>query len=667
MFYLQLGVTILGRRFSDTIQSVPIKKRMRLPTGPSAPPPLNCGQASTPEAELASFVEGSSLDNHVDFSGISILADAACKSDLPDEDTNNFPVSEVQSPKGENGGAMPREASEVKSPKHDCTVVPLESSSTHVETTEVLNDGSDKSSKAENVSRGSRFHWDLNIVMDVWDCDQQEGGGGADYEQKSTAVDCNEVCNDHKEGSEKDDNDNQEIAFRNDGDASEITAPKGSFELHGTELRRQGDIVAEVKPKDSIMESITPPRDCSDLIMPPFGPSSAKEEVNRENEPYSNQLSASEHGQLSMCKPADINEEIKMAGSITDKPLEVNSQLEQTTGPERISEECTKESVASVPGSEPKDVMMGNDQTGIDTKMGGDIVEHDSMAGDHKLEHSALQSDCDQLAEEKNHADLPHVETGLMLTIDNDNGHTTDDREKVDQQVDSIASGEVGVEVDKHGNSVEFQDDGDHSDFYPPKKDLEEDDYQYEDGELREPAMHYWGADGFELAETVHGPHEADERGNYRTEALPDAPLLGCVTLDAQGEEKLLMADTGMQLDDCMDTNEIAKTDLESKDQTELLENGQANDSSENGVAESMHSSKAKTTGWDKQPESSRKKSESPLIQESMPGLSSLRRDLSLCSDTLRSADDPHRDDKSFVRSRRYILLGFIFYSCFVF
>lgn len=689
---------ILTRRFSDTFQNVPIKKRMRVLNGSPAPLPLDSSQASTLEAGAASFVEGS-LDNNVDFSGITILAEAACKSDLPDEDTN-FPVSEVQSPKGENGVVMSQEASKVQSPGG--TAMSLEGSSSHIETAkEVLNDGSDKSSKQ------IKFHWDLNTVMDDWD--QQEDGNGEDDEQKTASVACNtEVCNNQKEEPEKmARNENHESTIRNNGDVLDIVAPKESCELLGTELRKEGNIVIEVSPKDSIVESITP---CPVPMIPPFGPSSAKEEVKSNNGPYSNQLSASEHEQLSMelttgpeliseeCteEPVEIKEEVNMSGSITEKPLEVNPQLDMTTGPELISEECTKEPVeikedikmpqsitdkrlevnpqlelstgpepiseectkepvASAPYSEPKDSVMGNDQAGNDAMMGGNKVEHDSMTRDDKLEHSARQSDCDQLAEEKNLANPSHIETGLMPIIGNDGGHNTVDTEKV-EKVDLSVSDKMGVEVDRHGSSVELPNDGDHSDFYPPKKDLEEDDYQYEDGELREPAMPYWGRiDGFNDAETECGHREADERGNYVTEPLPDAPVMGSVTLDApQGEEKLLVADTPMQIDDCMGTNMIVKMDLESEDQTERLENDQANNLGENSTAEYMHNSREKSTGWDKQPESSSKNSGSPLKQESRPDSSS-RREISLGIDTLRSTDDPLRIDNSFVRSRRYI------------
>ena len=41
-----------------------------------------------------------------------------------------------------------------------------------------------------------------------------------------------------------------------------------------------------------------------------------------------------------------------------------------------------------------------------------------------------------------------------------------------------------------------------------------------------------------------------------------------------------------MQIDDCMGTNMIAKMDLESEDQTERLENDQANNLGENSTAE---------------------------------------------------------------------------------
>lgn len=112
MTSLQFGVSILGRRFSDPVGNVPIKKRRFLMDCSPSPPPTpllvdpyekllsrSCGGISshgkhhkvkTPRLDyMEETKEHFGVD---DFSGISILAAAACTSEL-DDDTLNVECS----------------------------------------------------------------------------------------------------------------------------------------------------------------------------------------------------------------------------------------------------------------------------------------------------------------------------------------------------------------------------------------------------------------------------------------------------------------------------------------------------------------------------------------------------------------------------------------------
>ncbi|OVA13968.1 hypothetical protein BVC80_1787g37 [Macleaya cordata] len=261
----KLGVTVLGRRFSDKIEHVPIKKRRFLFRSPSPPPripsprqqdsgwilnsqPALGHKESSPNStakervmEIATAVanelgqvvnvDGKSLKeihgklvDHEDFSGISILAAAACNNNIEggasnDEDgttDEKFSVREgslevlaksksrlvgeesciddsqncAEISNGEtdfciSAMAMEETSTSPKTSK-DCTknmatmardVVDGKNMGSPVSqghsTTASLNLPSDKDDrtlrKLESASRDDRLHWDLNIVMDAWE------------------------------------------------------------------------------------------------------------------------------------------------------------------------------------------------------------------------------------------------------------------------------------------------------------------------------------------------------------------------------------------------------------------------------------------------------------------------------------------------------------------
>ncbi|MQL78575.1 hypothetical protein Taro_010997 [Colocasia esculenta] len=237
----KLGVTILGQRFSDTFESVPIKKRRFLFRSPSPPPcPQSLGDVSghSSVSRVTSHQIRTAPDSHVrenplkinnahktgldhrsiddeksnlrnleeqlcdaaDFSGISILAAAACNSSSVDDAMKiESSYSKQCSSKGDGsfGNSESQSVSENKiSAEQAPDVVPTlddEMDATLVNTFKLsckeedntkmdsssLEEGSLSSlstvlNKDNGISqagslRDGRFHWDLNTVMESWD------------------------------------------------------------------------------------------------------------------------------------------------------------------------------------------------------------------------------------------------------------------------------------------------------------------------------------------------------------------------------------------------------------------------------------------------------------------------------------------------------------------
>ena len=256
IFRLQVGVSILGRRFSDTVGSVPIKKRRflldhsRSPSHHSSSYSDDSGNVM--ERQTASYqgamvnAKQHSLDvnsgsgsvfgqernfgfektdheganekicDAADFSGISILAAAACETNIGGELLNvecslsKVHPLEVQGVTKENAKLdfSPHEKEEAQPHTSEDLVgridLPFEVSSSSAlpskESNEVQSDGScnpetsvNSSQKVpnktiESSSRDVRFHWDLNTAADAWE--SHEEVLNSDREASHMSKDC---------------------------------------------------------------------------------------------------------------------------------------------------------------------------------------------------------------------------------------------------------------------------------------------------------------------------------------------------------------------------------------------------------------------------------------------------------------------------------------------
>ncbi|XP_043726192.1 uncharacterized protein LOC122672757 isoform X2 [Telopea speciosissima] len=252
----KLGVTVLGRRFSDKVEHIPIKKRRFLFRSPSPPPRASsphpdeaCQHASGQESSLNAIVGqkivatdtavqlGQVVDTGIasdgkylkeingnlgeseDFSGISILAAAACNNSMDgstdnDEDGSALEVSSVQersydvmvnkesclvvkepcrglglncaqiSDEGTGSCISVMHVEETIASLVTATSSPEDMAcKTNAEATEapdymdnllsskqkLPSDGNETSSSRYDTSLDDRSQWDLNTVMDAWE------------------------------------------------------------------------------------------------------------------------------------------------------------------------------------------------------------------------------------------------------------------------------------------------------------------------------------------------------------------------------------------------------------------------------------------------------------------------------------------------------------------
>ncbi|WVZ92858.1 hypothetical protein U9M48_038894 [Paspalum notatum var. saurae] len=228
----KLGVSILGRRFCDPMESIPIKKRrFHMDCSPSPPPtPLlvdpyekilgsssggirsyeKHSKAKMQRVECKEDNQGS-FDTD-DFSGISMLAAAACESEMDGDILNgacsklahtieerklentmdgtklNLSHDNEDRPLGSSNSAPDVKRLFVTTPANSENLVEAASapgidiasdaksssfaitnSSGNREKTIVSSqDGVAQAQNHSNVSRDSRLHWDLNVAMEAW-------------------------------------------------------------------------------------------------------------------------------------------------------------------------------------------------------------------------------------------------------------------------------------------------------------------------------------------------------------------------------------------------------------------------------------------------------------------------------------------------------------------
>ncbi|XVE64263.1 hypothetical protein DITRI_Ditri07aG0087000 [Diplodiscus trichospermus] len=183
----KLSVDVLGRRFSEKVEHVPIKKRRFVFRSPSPPSPLTPSPHIEAYGQHIDFQTSPEIINDAeDFSGIEILAAAACSDSIGDDFTEknegNPLVEEstkerVESsasaiPLGETSASMETACC---SPKESVIEGKSEGSSFQVNSFAVLDEshGDKENTTAERSTPlpDDRLLWDLNLSMDAWACD----------------------------------------------------------------------------------------------------------------------------------------------------------------------------------------------------------------------------------------------------------------------------------------------------------------------------------------------------------------------------------------------------------------------------------------------------------------------------------------------------------------
>ncbi|KAK2983560.1 hypothetical protein RJ640_023094 [Escallonia rubra] len=215
----KLGVAVLGQHFAEKVIHVPIKKRRFLPRSPSPPPRTPqtpsphpeelvdgkcasgqpCCSDSFSNRQTSSGEFGHGVDEKVmngtiskvthqalcyseDFSGIELLAAAACSSSIDDNgdsDKEASVVKEFATPEGIDisTAAKPMENT-IASP---VTCTSLQEELIHGSCIDGLLVQENSDAVSPNLHHGEsgkggclppkdeRFHWDLNVVMDAWE------------------------------------------------------------------------------------------------------------------------------------------------------------------------------------------------------------------------------------------------------------------------------------------------------------------------------------------------------------------------------------------------------------------------------------------------------------------------------------------------------------------
>lgn len=182
----KLGVAVLGRRFAEKIADVPIKKR-RFSIRPPSPPPQTPSPdhegsllpqpqtPSPPPTESEQLVDirltAAGIDSDDDFSGIELLAEAACSSSID----NDVKLKETLAVK---------EYAKAEAVDFPNATIPLKESiassgTSHFSDKDLVNEDDMGESTVDEVATVSkkenggvvinRAHWDLNTVMEAWE------------------------------------------------------------------------------------------------------------------------------------------------------------------------------------------------------------------------------------------------------------------------------------------------------------------------------------------------------------------------------------------------------------------------------------------------------------------------------------------------------------------
>ncbi|KAM7274210.1 hypothetical protein ACFE04_028874 [Oxalis oulophora] len=178
----KLGVAVLGRRFGNMIEHVPLKKRVTMFQSPSPPPPqtpspqteVSEQQQSHPNSPDKKLLLGTNFDGKTsevskektgffeDFSGIEMLATAAC------EDTLIADICRSEDGQSLQGNDPAESLLPLKNTEVKIEVSPVQDNSIGLSDTSMH--GEDEKNVDESATpRDNRLHWDLNVPMDAWE------------------------------------------------------------------------------------------------------------------------------------------------------------------------------------------------------------------------------------------------------------------------------------------------------------------------------------------------------------------------------------------------------------------------------------------------------------------------------------------------------------------
>ncbi|XP_062120346.1 uncharacterized protein LOC133834684 [Humulus lupulus] len=188
----KLGVAVLGHRFSEKVEQVPIKKRRFTVRSPSPPPcfsspnehddqfldgPYSSDQGSCLKLftkkrliamDASRKIKNVKHDFNEDFSGIEILAAAAACNNSVDDD---LPPKECISSK--EGTCFSSRNTVVEAASEDSDFPEHADKTHHGGANDNCNDVDTRKVERSVSSRDVRLHWDLNVEMDAWEqpCD----------------------------------------------------------------------------------------------------------------------------------------------------------------------------------------------------------------------------------------------------------------------------------------------------------------------------------------------------------------------------------------------------------------------------------------------------------------------------------------------------------------
>ncbi|KAI3902931.1 hypothetical protein MKW92_050156 [Papaver armeniacum] len=528
----KLGVTILGRHFSDKIEHIPLKKRRFLFRSPSPPPRV-------PSPHQQDLANGKiSEDIHEDFSGISILAAAACnnsiESCLSDNDEGSAPgklsvlgrfeglikaesllVAEQSGMDDSRNASLSMEETTMlcdipeEVAKNLTTVIKdvEDGKDTRSPTVECKDDGTEK--KLDSASRDDRLHWDLNVVMDAWEnpCEDPVVDSQTNSVHGATIDDCIhselDVCKDAEQSSR----------FQGKEFSSEID--------NSTQ-----DMVKETK-----------------LVC--------------EEEKSNFEKTRDEELQIDICKQADcgadpVDEEVSVKNPQSQKCNVPLSDCMISNGASLNADNADRKSDLLVQRYPPK---MNSNSDNVNNLLIDGVGVSDASGVTHtpldcedmpNLDASAAEGVhvADACGSELGVKNGGHLSTEAVLG-DNDSEKSTHTPEVVETQIaiGSLSSDEVCRSYDHPENSsgkLALEDPFEDSDY---GSDVSQDnvdpvpvvekkvehqtgyDSQYEDGELRESTENNWEEDAGEEVEAEHVDYGSDNREMYGFEAAEEAEV----------------------------------------------------------------------------------------------------------------------------------------------